>query len=128
AKIVAGRIRDVALDLDAGGLRAAGKAPLAGALAHAAPDVERESVEPIELGEPHARFRRAAATTPSTTCSAPIPAPSAEKLIPRRWRSAGTATRSTSSRLTCGRPASSARTFAPRMSAWPPRGLDPYVT
>src|SRR5262245_53176606 len=79
-EIVAGRVRDVALDLDAGCLRAAGKAPLPGTVAHPAPHVEREPVEPLELGEPHARRRRAAATTPSTTCSASMPAASAEKL------------------------------------------------
>jgi hypothetical protein len=85
-------------------------------------------VPAVEIGEVvdvHVRWRRAAVITRSTTCSASMPAASAEKFITRRWRSAGSATRSTSSKLTCGRPSRSAITLAPRMSAWPPRGLAP---
>src|SRR6185436_15815623 len=98
--------------LDAGRLRMARKTALAGTLAHAAADVQREPVVATERGdlgrdlgrdvEPvrchgHDRSRRAARSTRSTIWAGETPAASAAKLMTSRCRNAGMATLSTSS-------------------------------
>src|SRR5690606_13806943 len=57
--------------------------------------------------------------------SGSTPSASASKLRISRWRRAGAATRTTSSREALKRPSSSARPFAARTSAWAPLGLAP---
>ncbi len=76
AEVVAGDVGPVRLELDASGLGAPGKAAVAGAVAHAAADAQREALQGLEV-EAHARARRAEASTPSTTWAASTPAASA---------------------------------------------------